>query len=210
MVQSVGRLAGAVATAAETDRAVRLPALARWAARLSARLRRHQNEEERHGFPELVERVPTARALVERLDADDRELDKVLDDLAGALADLADRRPPFAPAQRRAAAITAELQQLLVTHVDDEDANFLPLLERHTTRAEHAAQLAAMAARVPRADATSLLPWLLASCSDAERADVRAAAPRRLRAMGRLGAARYRRAEDLAFGPSRVWTPSAY
>jgi hypothetical protein len=147
---------------------------------------------------------------VARLDADDRELDDVLGELTVALAALADRRCPFPEAHCRASAVAIQLRALLVTHVDDEDANFLPLLERHATRDEHAAQLQAAVARVRMADAAWLLPWLLASCSTSERAEVWVAAPPRLRVIGRLGARRYRRGEALAFGPSRVWTPSAH
>jgi inactivated superfamily I helicase len=210
MVDSVERLADAVQAARESDRLVRLPALARWAAGLAAQLRRHQGEEGSHAFPDLLERVPAAEALVARLDADDRELATVLDEVISVLADLADRRHPFPGAHGRAVAVTDQLRKLLVTHIDDEDANFLPLLERHATREEHAAQLLATAERVPGPDARWLMPWLLASCSDSERIDVRAAAPRRLRVMGRLGAPRYRRTVARAFGPARVWTPSAF
>jgi hypothetical protein len=210
MVDSVERLADAVQAARESDRLVRLPALARWATGLAAQLRRHQGEEGKHGFPELLERVPAAEALVARLDADDRELDTVLDEVISALADLVDRQHAFPDAHRRASAVTDQLRKLLVTHIDDEDANFLPLLERHATRDEHDAQLLATAARVPKGDALWLMPWLLASCSDTERIEVLAAAPRRLRVIGRLGAPRYRRTVAVAFGPARVWTPGAY
>jgi hypothetical protein len=210
MVESVERLAEAVAAARETDRLVRLPALAHWAGGLAAQLRRHQCEEGTHGFPELLERVPAAETLVARLDTDDRELDKVLDESCSALVALADRRDPFPAAHGRASAVTDQLRTLLVTHIGDEDANLLPLLERHMTREEHATQLRATAARMSWPAALWLMPWLLASCSDDERMQVWAGASLRLRAMGRLGAAHYARTVAQAFGPARVWTPSAH
>jgi iron-sulfur cluster repair protein YtfE (RIC family) len=64
-------------------------ALARWTSGFAAELRWHQADEDAVAFPALLERVPAAASIVERLTADHRELDGLLDQLEAALADAA-------------------------------------------------------------------------------------------------------------------------
>jgi hypothetical protein len=186
MVASAQRLA-ATATRPDHDR----DAFAQWAAGFTAQLRWHQAEEDAVGFPQLVERVPAAATIVERLDADHGELDAVLDELDGALAA---REDVSAPAGR--------LHDLLAAHVFDEDVNVAPLIERHLSYDEHLGAQVAAARRLPLREAAWTVPWLLAACSPQERPLVESVLPERLVSIDRLCARRYQRLEHAAFGAS--------
>ena len=153
MVAGAERLAGAVGQADVSHRGRRLDALVRWASGFTAELRWHQAEEDVHAFPALVERVPAAAAIVARLETDHRDLAGLLDELAPALAALAATSVPFDEAQRRAAATAGLLSDLVAAHVFDEDVNVAPLIERHLSYEDFAAEQRAAARRLPLRDA---------------------------------------------------------
>jgi len=186
MVTSAQHLA---ATAARPDHD--RDALARWTIGFTAELRWHQAEEDAIGFPQLLERVPAATTIVERLDADHRELDALLDELDGVLASREDL-----------AAIAGRLHDLLAAHVFDEDVNVAPLIERHLSYDEHLDAQVAAAGRLPLREAAWTVPWLLAACSPEERPLVESVLPERLVSIDRLCARRYRCLERAAFGMS--------
>ena len=183
MVASAQRLA---ATAARPDHD--RDALAQWGAGFTAELRWHQAEEDAVGFPQLVERVPAATTIVQRLDVDHRELDVLLDGLDEALASRED-----------VAAIAGRLHDLLAAHVFDEDVNVAPLIERHLSYDEHLGAQVAAAARLPLREAAWTVPWLLAACTPDERPHVESVLPERLVSIDRLCARRYQRLERAAF-----------
>src|SRR5215510_13955434 len=84
------RLATAVETATEADRRGRLRALAKWAQGFSHELKTHHMIEDEIFFPAVLDRVPSAKGLIEGLDADHHRLDPMIDRLAPGIAELAD------------------------------------------------------------------------------------------------------------------------
>jgi hypothetical protein len=177
MVTSAERLARVPEPAADPD------ARARWTAAFAAEVRWHQGDEDTHTFPDLVERVPAAAAVVARLALDHRELDGLLDELAAG-----------------GGAGAGRVHDLLAAHTFDEDVNIAPLIERHLSFDEHQGQLRGAAERMPDQLAAWAVPWLLSSCSLDEQAAVRAVLPDRLQQIEQRSAAGYRQLERAAFG----------
>ena len=163
-------------------------ALGRWSAGFIAEVRWHQDDEERVSFPDLVERVPAAASMIERLDADHRELAGLLDELEAALG------------RGGGASEAGRIHDLLGAHVFDEDVNIAPLIERHLSYDEHLAQQVAAAERLPLREAAWTVPWLLAACTPDEREQLTAVLTERLVSVDRLCARRYLRMEQAAFG----------
>jgi len=183
MVASAERLAAAAGRPG-TDG----DALARWAAGFVAELRWHQDDEDVVSFPDLVERVPAAAPMIERLDADHRELAGLLDELEAALG------------RGAGAAEAGRIHDLLAARVFDEDVDIAPLIERHLSYDEHLSQQVAAAERLPLREAAWTVPWLLAACTPDERDQLTAVLPARLVSVDRLCARRYLRLEQAAFG----------
>ena len=84
------RLATAVETANEADRKGRLRPLAKWARGFGHELKTHHMVEDEIFFPAVLERVPSASAVIDSLDADHHRLDPMIDRLAPGIAELAD------------------------------------------------------------------------------------------------------------------------
>jgi hemerythrin-like domain-containing protein len=92
----------------------------------------HHTIEDDVFFPVLVERVPVAAELIGRTDADHARLDELMTLVGGAVADLAAGRPsPVLVDGLR------ELADLMDAHLGFEDADILPLFERHFTAEEY-------------------------------------------------------------------------
>src|ERR1700712_5595644 len=72
------RYVDAVSAAVETDRAERLPALARWAKGFTHELEEHHYVEDTYFFPHMRVKVPAVAALLDRLESDHRRLDALL------------------------------------------------------------------------------------------------------------------------------------
>ncbi len=177
MVSSAERLARA------TDPPIDPEARARWTAAFVAEVRWHQADEDTNTFPDLVERVPAAAAMVTRLAADHHELDGLLEQLEQGHAEVAGR-----------------VHDLLAAHTFDEDVNLAPLIERHVTFDEHQEQLRGAAARMPDDLADWTVPWLLATGALDERAAMRAVLPERVRSIEAELVDRYAALEHAAFG----------
>src|SRR4029077_14471919 len=79
-------------------------------------------------FPALARRVPTYETYGEGLAADHVHLDEVLDRLGTGLADL---RDGHTDALGPTVALSAELRDALTAHLEVEDEDVLPLIERH-------------------------------------------------------------------------------
>jgi Hemerythrin HHE cation binding domain len=178
MVASAERLAAAADRPGHD-----VDALAQWAAGFTAELRWHQAEEDAIGFPQLVARVPAAITIVERLDADHRELDTLTDALEQGQLSVAGR-----------------LRDVLAAHTFDENVNIAPLIERHLTFDEHRAQLLGAASRLPDQLAGWTVPWLLSACGPDEQPAIKAALPERLQSIALESASSYHALECAAFG----------
>ena len=84
-------------------------------------------------FPALVERAPVAAELIGRTDADHERLDELMTARRRRRGG-AGGRPP----RPRLASELRELADLMDAHLDFEDAEILPLFERHFTAEEYA------------------------------------------------------------------------
>jgi hemerythrin HHE cation binding domain-containing protein len=187
LLSSIERLAATVAEAADAGQR---RALARWTAGLTDTIRWHHDEEEHHAFPALVEASPAGAPLIERLTADDRALTELLDRVDAAFSPLDD--------PGHAAYAVGELLELFKTHIEDEDVNIAPLLERHLTFEEFARQQAAAARRLPLRTACWTVPWMLTSCSRQEQLMVLAVSSPTLRIIGSVATPAYRQLERTA------------
>lgn len=131
------RYRDAVSTLTEADRCARGAALAAWSRGFACQLDEHHHVEDRFFFPSLRGKVPTASAILDRLDADHRVLDDLLVRWPGIAAQLADPATPFLPARAEATAFARDLHDFLHAHLEVEDQDVLPLFWRHYTAAEY-------------------------------------------------------------------------
>ena len=106
----------------------RTAALEKWFSGYADRSRAHHRVEDEVVFPAIARRVPTYESFGETLTAEHRHLDDVLDDISTGLADLTHGRTD---ALDRTVALSAELHDALAAHLEVEDEDVLPLIERH-------------------------------------------------------------------------------
>jgi hemerythrin-like domain-containing protein len=182
------------------DRRVR--AFARYWKGFAGEVLAHHTIEDDICFPALVERVPPAAELIGRTDADHHRLDELMTAVGAGVADLAARRP--APT---VAADLAELDDLMERHLDFEDADILPLFERHFS-AEEYEELDARAAKALgiTKQAAFTVPFVAAMIDAEDFERVFGDAPFAFRVLHVLTRGRYARLADRALGPVRVTT----
>ena len=162
MRDSSAALHDALAGIAPDDRH-RAAAIARWYRGFATELHAHHHIEDAIFFPALAERVPTFEHFGPGLDADHVHLAQVIDDLGRAIAGLADDQP-WSPTRAEALELAADLRDHLMTHLEVEDQDVLPLFERHFTATEY---IALEQQAVKHGSLRSMLftcPWLVASC----------------------------------------------
>jgi len=127
------RYRDAVSTLTEAERGQRGKALARWAKGFVCELEEHHYVEDAFFFPSLRSQVPSAGAVLDRLERDHRHLDDLLARWKSMARALADESVAFGPARAEASAFAQELHDFLVGHLDIEDQDVLPLFWRHYT-----------------------------------------------------------------------------
>lgn len=177
------------APAAADDRA-QARALATYWAGFEGELRVHHRVEDEHVFPAIRERLPHAGAVLDRLDADHHELDAVLARCRRAVTAMATGRGDSGDARAAFDALRGHLH----THLDVEDAEVLPLLERHFTHAEWSVQERAASRSLGSVrQAAFTIPFLLRAFDDATRARLLAEAPMLARVVWGLGHRRHAR-----------------
>jgi hemerythrin-like domain-containing protein/uncharacterized cupredoxin-like copper-binding protein len=135
--EDLRRFAVAVATATEADRRGRLRPLAQWAKGFANELYTHHTVEDEVFFPAVLERVPSAAAVVATLDEDHQGLDPLIERFVARTADLADPRVPFAPIHAQMTELAVTLRDTVVRHLDVEDQDLLPLFYRHFSADEY-------------------------------------------------------------------------
>jgi hemerythrin-like domain-containing protein len=181
----------------------RLAALARWFEGYSEELRTHHHIEDDICFPALAERVPAYADYASTLADDHDRLDRVIDGLRAALGRLACGRGEIrgeATIVSEAVALAVELRDLLTAHLAFEDADVLPLFERHFSVAEYAVlDKAAVKAMSPR-QAMFTVPWFMATVDPAIARKTLDEAPLPLKVIHRLTRRRYARLVSTAFG----------
>ena len=112
----------------DPDDRSRSAALEKWFAGYADESRAHHRTEDEVLFPALARRVPTYETFGATLAAEHRHLDEVLDEIGGGLADLSHGRTD---AFGRTLALSAELRESLAAHLEVEDEDVLPLIQRH-------------------------------------------------------------------------------
>jgi hemerythrin-like domain-containing protein len=156
----------------------------------------HHSVEDEIFFPALQERVPVAAELLSRTDADHQHLDELMLRIDAAVADLAAARP-----SPHLAELTAELDRHMTDHLDFEDRDVLPLLERHFDKDEYDvldAEAVKSAGLGPQMAFS--LPMIVGAMTPAELSLILPEAPVALRVMYRLTRGRHARLVERAFG----------
>ncbi len=143
----------------------RARAFARWFHGLSGELQTHHRTEDTLFFPALATRVPSYADYAATLDADHHRLDELIAlirlDLARMTGDGADGDV----ARADAATHTAELNQLMIDHLAFEDADVLPLFERHFSADEYDVLDRRALKAVTLRQALFTVPWFMATAS---------------------------------------------
>jgi hemerythrin-like domain-containing protein len=184
----------------------RAAALGRWFRGYSDELRTHHHIEDDIVFPQLAERVPAYAEYSDALAGDHHHLDRVIDALREALAGWAQHATVSQAAREaRYAALdlAVELRDFLEEHLAIEDADVLPMIERHFTAEEYTEleQQAGKAITVRQAMFTA--PWYMATVDAETAARTLREAPRPLRIIYALTRRSYARLVEQAFGSGR-------
>ena len=192
-------LADAVATVDPTDRR-RTKAIARYWRGYAGEVLVHHTVEDDVCFPALVERVPVAGEHIARIDVDHHHLDELMAAIAAEVDALAAGGDPA-----RAAALLRELAEHMDTHLDFEDADLLPLFERHFTVEEYETleQRAMKLVGIGRQAAFSI-PFVAVWATDDVRQHMLASAPLPFRLLWLATRGSHARLMVRAFGPARV------
>jgi hypothetical protein len=156
----------------------------------------HHTVEDELFFPALVERVPEAARHVTRTDADHHHLDELLAACTAAIGRMAEGGDAT-----EAATLLIEVADHLDEHLDFEDAEVLPLFERHFTAEEYQALDAKAVEHVGIGkQAAFTVPFVVSYTTAAEFERMLAEAPRPMRVLWRLTRRRHARLARLALG----------
>lgn len=185
------------ATLGDQQRAV---ALRRWFSGFRGELAYHHQIEDDIYFPALAERIPAYQQYSNTVDSDHARLDAVLATVQTQL----DAQVVTGGATARVAALDAatELDELMADHLDFEDADLLPLFERHFTDAEYRVLDQRALKGVSIRQALFTVPWFMATVPSDVAAQTWREAPAPLRIVHHLTRRRYDRLVVAAFGPA--------
>jgi hemerythrin-like domain-containing protein len=174
--------------------------LAAWTRGFLGELHTHHMTEDEVFFPALVRRVPVAAALIERTDVEHHALDDVVERIEHGL----DRLEAGDPAPELARAFV-DLADLMVRHLAFEDAEILPLFERHFS-AEAYRELDEGAVKKVGVSRQALftVPFILGMADQAEHAHMWSLAPVPLKLIARLTRRGYARRTARVFGPAAL------
>lgn len=199
MRQTSDRLAVALADLDEGDRD-RARALARWFRGFDGELHHHHSVEDDIVFPALAARVPSYQPdCGDEIEADHQRLDELLCELRSSLAAMADRGEWGLPLGRARAA-SSELAELLQRHLELEDRDVLPVVQRHFTKAEFDAMHEQASKSLSLGQARFTVPWIMCEIDADQRARLWAEAPLVLRLVHRASRRGYARLAAAALG----------
>jgi hemerythrin-like domain-containing protein len=197
--EAAGRMAAASASLRRSEWR-RIDAFSRYWAGYAGEVLAHHTVEDDVVFPALVERCAIAGALIERSDADHHHLDELMAAIDAAMARLVRGEGP------------GELPDLLgqlAVHMDQhlafEDADILPLIERHFAGDEYAAlEQQAMKSLGIGKQAAFTVPFVLYWAEPEVAAKALQEAPAAFRVLHRLTRRRHARTAATALGPLAV------
>jgi hypothetical protein len=198
------RFARAVETATVDDRGGRLTPLARWAKGFAFELDEHHFVEDTYFFPELRDRIPSAGAFLDELEADHRVVDDILTRWTGVARALATRSVPFATAKDEAVEMAVTLRDLLQRHLDVEDRDVLPLYWRNYRPAEFDAVYQQAVGGGKKKGLAFVVPWNVECLEPADRTTLVERAPVPLKVLWWMTRGRFRRLEASAFAGTTV------
>ena len=152
----------------------------------------HHTSEDSLLWPLLSQRSAPSTELVERMQAQHDDVDDRLGRLDTVLARWeTEARPAVA---KEAAGLMDQLRQVVVEHLDDEEAHILPVAEASITPQEWASVGKAGVAKMTRAELPLMFGALLEDASDAERRQMLQSLPLPIRFLMRSwGSVHYRR-----------------
>jgi hemerythrin-like domain-containing protein len=196
--QAAHRLA-AGAVALDPADAKRLKAFRKYWAGYTGEVLGHHTVEDDFFFPALAEKVPVARDYMARLASEHDQLDELMTATASAIDGVANRCSNAVVA----ASVLRDLAHHMDQHLDFEDADVLPLFERHFSVEEYDGlnQKAMKSLGIGR-QAAFTVPFVATSAGPEDRALLLADAPAALRVVYRLTRGRYERLAAAAFGPA--------
>ena len=186
------------ATAPEVDPADRrrTTALARWWKGYSGEVLAHHTVEDDIFFPALVERVPVAAELIARTDADHHVLDELMDQAAAEVDAVHRGARPDSLAE-----VLRALADHMDQHLDFEDADILPLFQRHFSREEYEGLDARAMKHIGIGrQAAFTVPFTVAAMTAEEFEHALGTAPLPMRLLYHLTKGRYARLEATVFG----------
>jgi hemerythrin-like domain-containing protein len=181
----------------------RAAALGRWFRGYSDELRTHHHIEDDIIFPQLAGRVPAYAQYSGALAGDHDHLDRLIDALRVALRSWAQHTSASDEARdARYAALdlAVELRDFLEEHLAIEDADVLPMIERHFTADEYVALEKQAGKAITIRQAMFTAPWYMATVDVETAARTLHEAPRALRIIYALSRRRYGKLVEAAFG----------
>ncbi len=183
------------------ERSTRGKALSSWVRGFILELEEHHYVEDKFFFPSLRAKVSTAAATLDRLHADHRHLDELLEAWPLVSAKLADPTSPFETARADAISFANEISEFLGDHLAVEDQDVLPLYWRHFTVEEYDVVFQQAVKKGKKAGLWFVAPFAV-DCYPVgpERDAFLASAPGALRLLHRLVRPRYDRLVTAAFG----------
>ncbi len=187
-------------TFADDDRR-RAKAMHRWFVGYCGELKGHHHAEDHLIFPELAARVPAYASYADTLAADHDRLDVILEGLGNALARMA-AGDGWSTAKAEATALAVELRDLLLVHLDFEDSDVIPLIERHFGKAEYKVIEDKILKEISPKQALWTVPWWVSVTPPEAAAKALAEAPLPLKVIYYATRGSYARMTKRAFGPA--------
>lgn len=152
----------------------------------------HHHGEDVLLWPLLRTRVTLSDELMDRMEEQHSEIHEGVDDVRALLTTW--RRQADLATRDRLAAVLGQLAESLRTHLAQEEADMLPLVEQHLTRVEYARLVEHGREALPKDKAATLVQLCLEGTTPTERALLIADFPRATQLMiNTLGARQYRR-----------------
>jgi hypothetical protein len=177
----------------------RTAALERYWKGLVGEITAHHTLEDDFFFPALLEKVPAVASTLAVAAREHHELDAILAEGGDAVAALRTRRDDAAQARFEAA--MRAFADHLADHLDLEDADLLPMFERHFTVAEYdALEQGALKAQRIGAQVLFTVPFVLDASPPEVRAHMLATAPGMFRVLYVVSRRRFAKLERTALG----------
>lgn len=200
MRADTARLAAVVAGLTEAERHRRMPALTRWYAGFLQEFELHHSAEDDIFFPALAERVPVFADQLARLDAEHHTLEAALLAVRDALGQLADPNVAWRSVREDAVDALRVADNELTLHLDNEDADVLPLFVSHMSKLEYDEIGERALKRATPKHLLFALPWVMRQATGEESGKILAEAPLPLKVMWYVSRGRHARLTRRALG----------